>query len=236
MTIRPRNAQKLVSLCSPARRSSEPTLAVAMAFTKFRVELASTDPGSLKSIQKKAYVSTSTKELIDHPSLGYLTNYPARCPSTNTSKSTIVNADEHPLARYLETLGQTILHILCVDQDFTNPLVLKHMSPTFSAREEGIVSSTCREEHFIVCAQAMDAMPGYEWDIIESVFEIFESGKKAKQWTFKRLKGLYGPHQRHMFDGPGICKESVSVMSWELQEETWVCTRLKKMNGVSGVA
>ena len=208
-----------------------------MAFTKFKVELASNDPNSLKCLRKKTCLSTTKEDLIDHPSLGYLTGYHARCSPAMVSKSTIVNADEHPLARYLESLGQNILNILCVDQDFTNPLVMKHMSPTFSARQEGTVASTCREEHFILCQQAMDEMPGYEWEIIESVLEIHETGKRAKQWTFKRLKGIYGPHQRHMLDvGPGICKESVSVMNWELQGETWVCTRLKKMNGVSGVA
>jgi hypothetical protein len=83
----------------------------------------------------------------------------------------------------------------------------------------------------------MDEMPGYGWEVIETVVEIHEGGKKAKLWTFKRLSGLFGPSSiRYLDVGNGIVKESVSVMKWELQGETWVCKQLKKMNGVSGVA
>jgi hypothetical protein len=208
-----------------------------MAFVKFKVDLTSTDARASRHHQKKGSILRPQETLTDHPSLEYLKDWQTQHPALKVPKSWIVQADEHPLVQYLETLSQTLLQILCFDRDFTHPLITKHMSPDFSAQQDGHSNSRSREEHFAICAKAMDEMPGYGWEVIETVVEIHEGGKKAKLWTFKRLSGLFGPSSiRYLDVGNGIVKESVSVMKWELQGETWVCKQLKKMNGVSGVA
>ena len=208
-----------------------------MAFVKFKVDLTSTETGLSRNRQKKGCVAEIQEPLMGHPSLGYLRDAHAQHSALKAPESWIVKAEEHPLAQYLETLSQQLLHILCFDRNFTHPLITTHMSPDFSGQQDGHSSSRTREEHFAICAKAMDEMPGYRWEIIETVLEIHKGGKKAKLWTFKRLSGLFGPDQARNLDiGYGIVKESVSVMKWELQGETWVCKQLKKMNGVSGVA
>lgn len=209
-----------------------------MAFIKFKIEPNPTDLRHLKCRKSEDYSPGHFEELSNHhPSLRYL-----RSPETQQSLPTtrrgsfFARPDEHPLAQYLESLSKTVLGILCFQKDFTHPLILKHISPNFSAQQDGRVNSKSREEHFAIWANFVDKMPDYGWEVIESVVEIHEGGKKAKHWSFKRLSGLRSPHQGHgVGAGPGMCQESVGVMKWELQGETWVCTRLKMMTGVSGV-
>ena len=207
-----------------------------MAFTKFRVELASIDTSLSRRLQGKSCPAISQETLTGHPSLEYLRDAQTQQPALKIPKSWIVKGNDHPLAEHLEQLSQTLLQILCFDRDFAHPLITKHMSPDFSAQQDGHSKTRSREEHFAVCAKAMDEMPDYGWEVIETVVEIHECGKKAKLWTFKRLSGSFGPSSKHNLEiAPGIIKESVSVMKWELQGGTWVCKQLKKMNGVSGV-
>lgn len=211
-----------------------------MAYGKFRIEKPASDINAIPFRQKKEYNSRCSEELSNHPSLKYLTTQEAPFVPSKVSKSTIVSRDEHPTAKYLASLSQKMLYILCVEKDFTHPLVLKHIPPDFSAQQDGRTNSQSREDHFEIWASALEEMPGYGWEVVETVAEIHQSGKKAKMWTFKRLSGLFAPgsgREKISSDvAPGIVKENVGVMKWELRDDTWVCTRLKTLNGVSGVA
>ena len=192
------------------------------------------DRESMERCQKDNSIVKIREMLTSHPSLQYFRLSKPQCAPTKATKFYILLPNHHPLAQYLGQLLRTLFRIIRDDKDFTHPLVVQHVSPSFSGSQDGRASSYTRDEHFKIWAKASDEMPNYNEEIVETNTEIYSSGKKARLWFFKRQQGWSIPSYQHR--GPGICKESVGVMKLHLQGKTWVCMRLKKMNGVSGLA
>ena len=189
-----------------------------MSFTKFKVQLG--HPNEALDCEKTTHQEFKCSEqLHHHPSLAYLTTGRKESPTYKISNAAIVpssETDTNPAATYLKALSQTLLRIVIIDKDISNPLLKKHMSPKFSAKQDDQENSKDLSEHLSIWAEAIKSMPDYQYEIIESVAEIHESGKKADVWTFKRLSGvpvLAAPAKRgrkRQVDN-GVCKESVGV-------------------------
>ena len=215
-----------------------------MSLSKFKVQIG-TRCGTGKCIDNDSAYYHTTNELPHHPSLSYLWAPNQQLTSQplweTPPEATIVSdseVDQNPTAAYLKSLTCTMLDILCNDKDLSSPLLLKHIAPSFAARQDDRENSKSRDEHLAVWAEAVERMPNYRSDIIDSVTEIHESGRKAKVWTLKRLSGIPTAdlsERNGCMSGiqPGICKEGISCMNWELRGQVWMCVRLQMIRGVA---
>ena len=213
-----------------------------MSFMKFRVELE--PPNSLHNCGKAGpHVLQTCGELSGHPSLAYLWTMEQQQPQsphqiTNATVAPDSEADGNPTAAYLRSLARSMLVVLCNEKDLSSPLLKKHIASSFSTKQDDHLNSKGRDDLLALWADTVKLMPDYHAEIIDSVAEIHETGKKAKVWTFKRLSGLPGANmpgsrpRRSEVEG-GICKEGVTCMHWELRAQVWQCVRLKMMRGVS---
>ena len=233
-----------------------------MSYTRSRVQLGPSVEGLGRS-KRKDDVSERYNGLQCHPSLAYLTLGRTASAPSSISTSTFVQGSEgdtNSTAAYLKSLSETMLSILCNERDLAHPLLKKHISPAFLAKQDDRENSTGLGEHLSIWTHSMKDMPDYRYEIVESIAEMHENGKNARVWSFKRLSGLpvetaIGSRATKCELKNGICKESVDVLYWELQGtydrrmvkgdipysnqgtgQLWVCARMKMMEGVSGVA
>lgn len=214
-----------------------------MSMLKFKVRLGPVeDKKNSKKLQKDVIASRDPWK--DHPSLSYLwaTESPSLRPPPRQSHATIVpdqEAETNPTATYLRDLSQRMLVALCNDKNLSHPILRKHIAPFFSSRQDEFSPSKCRDDHLAVWAEALKEMPDYHAEIVDSVAEIHEGGRKARVWTFKRLSGIPATELEVGSEGGGnedvgawICKEGIGLMKWELRESLWMCVHLQMMRGV----
>ena len=201
---------------------------------QFKVKLDDVDKEA-EMIKNKDIVLQGCGKLHHHPSLAYLfapnRQRSRSCELSSRHKVANLVEEDHYVAVYLRSLSCKILHILCNDRDFSHALLRKHTSPSYSAEEDGEYrrSSQDRDEHLATWADGVNNMPGSSVEIIESLAQIHEGRRKAHVWTLRRLRGL------PVHNNSGVCKESITIMHWELRDEVWVCVELKMLNGVPGM-
>ena len=61
-------------------------------------------------------------------------------------------------------------------------------------------------------------------EMIDIMPDVDESGREARTWCWKRQKDQEGTSSR----------ESVSVLYWELQDDTWICVKMMSLQGSVG--
>jgi len=168
-----------------------------MAFVTFRLD----DCENRRTVEANQVPPTNAKGyMAAHPSLALL-----QLRQPHTAELRIV--EEDPICAYLTSLSIDIFHTLCNSRRINDPLVLKHMSPSFSAYVEGRPAARNRGEHLKIWLESLRAMPELRVEVLSCIAKIHPDGRRAKVWSFKRLTNLPGG----VLPG-GITKEGVSIM------------------------
>ncbi|KAK4504721.1 hypothetical protein PRZ48_002683 [Zasmidium cellare] len=134
-------------------------------------------------------------------------------------------------ALYIADLSEQILRLIYNERDFNHPLLHKHICPTLSSTHDPDPdfpkkSHTDLDSHVAEWVQTLKANPTFDVQVLDTVAEVHEKGRRARTWSVKRVVGLPG----------GLCKESVSCGKWERRGGTWVITSISMLRGVTEFA
>ncbi|KAF2161013.1 hypothetical protein M409DRAFT_28620 [Zasmidium cellare ATCC 36951] len=157
-----------------------------------------------------------------HDSLAFLS------PNSLISSPHPPKDDVDATALYITNLSHQILRLIYNERDFTHPLLQKHICPTLSSTHDPDPdfpnkSHADLDSHVAEWVQTLKANPSFDVQILDTVAEVQENGRRARTWSLKRVVGLPG----------GLCKESVSCGKWERRGSTWVITSVSMLRGVS---
>lgn len=125
---------------------------------------------------------------------------------------------------YLERLSKSFLHLSLNLRDSFNPLIMRHMAPTFRGTHDTLPKVVSREDHQSSLQKHLSTEPDLRCEIKNSSSDVDDSRGRATVYLWYELSGL-----TH-----GLEREAVAVMSWERKQGTWVHTKHTGMRGPSG--